>query len=416
MTESIWQHESCSPGRSYMLGKETYVKYDDEVAIISKIVEGLREFIHAEPAARLTLDSPKSNPERAILAIPFESDQEVILFNFAKVIYQSLMGYYISAAPRTSHFGISNLVLEGNYNSLLRREMEKLITHFQIRHDMAGRLLQNVGIQGKHSVPEAGKTFLAETIQKGLDIHVGYRIFATGESVNCSQIFLPLQTGDEIINQIYYNIERILHHNFVTYDECGEKYLNITETLIYSDLGELIKRSKNKELTRNKILNNLQFDIVSRKDPEIPQEQYIGDRLYDVLNHIQDTKLKEATDRSRDLYTACVSSTTNLIQDQLQYPKPKVRIEESTIKAEGQLPISQDYADSTGMPPARKFQRRTSGGEKVKRKKFQKITLSEEELSFGKVQVPSPPQEDMRVPSPKKERRIIRRQPDKQAR
>ncbi len=93
MSDSIWQQESCSPGRSYMLGKDPYIKYDDEEAIVSRIVEGLREFVHAEPAVRLTVDTHLSNAERAVLAIPFESDQEVILYNFAHIVYQSLMGY-----------------------------------------------------------------------------------------------------------------------------------------------------------------------------------------------------------------------------------------------------------------------------------------------------------------------------------
>ena len=118
MTESIWQKEECSPGRSYMLGKDPYIKYEDQETIISTIVEGLREFIHAEPAVRLTLDSPISDSERAVLAIPFETDQDVILLNFAKVLYQSLMGYYFSAVPQSTHFGITNMLFEGNVNSI----------------------------------------------------------------------------------------------------------------------------------------------------------------------------------------------------------------------------------------------------------------------------------------------------------
>ncbi len=110
-----------------MLGKDPYIKYDDKDVIIASIIEGLKQFIHADTSVRLTMDSTKSDAERAILAIPFESDQDIILLNFAKIIYQSLMGYYISAAPKTTHFGIANMLLEGNTNSLLRREMEKLI-------------------------------------------------------------------------------------------------------------------------------------------------------------------------------------------------------------------------------------------------------------------------------------------------
>lgn len=395
-----------------MLGKDPYCKYDDQDTIIASIVDGLREFIHAEPAVRLTLDTHLSNPERAILAIPFESDQDVILYNFAHLIYQSLMGYYISAASQTSHFGISNLLLEGSHNSLLRREMEKLIAHFQSRQDMAGRLLQNVGIVARHPVPKAGVTFLSETIRQGLDIHVGYRVFATGKKVNCSQIFI-LQAGQEIIEQVYYNLEQIIHHGFVTYDESGDKYLNITESLVFKDLEEILKRAKTKELTRNKILNNLQFDTISKQESDALDAPRIGDRLYDVLNHIQDKKLKEATNRSRDLYTASLVGTSNLLRDRLQFrekqpdPEPQIEMEAQTTPASAE---SIDTSPPNRRPgsPSRKFKRRgPADGDQSRRRKFQKVSLTTDELNAGKVEVPAPPQEQLRVP-PRRARRITR--------
>ena len=154
MTETIWQRETCSPGREYMLGSDPYVKYDDKQEIIAKLTNNLKDFILAEPAVRITLDAPTVNPGRTILAIPFESDQEKILVNFANIIYQTLIGYYISAEPKSSHFGIANGILEGTTTSLLRREMEKLIEQFQNRSDIAGRLLNDVHITGKYQVPE----------------------------------------------------------------------------------------------------------------------------------------------------------------------------------------------------------------------------------------------------------------------
>jgi hypothetical protein len=421
MTESIWHKEECGPGRHYMLGGDPYVKYDDQETITASIVEGLRKFIHAEPAVRLTLDSPKCDSERANLAIPFESDHEIILNNFAKMIYQSLIGYYISAPTKTSHFGITNLLLEGEHNSLLRREMEKLISQFQTRNDMAGRLLQNITLVGKHAVPKPGDTYLMETIKQGLDIHVGYRIFSTGENVNCSQIFLPIQAGSEIIDQIYYNIERILHHSFVAYDETGDGYLKVTDNLIFKDLAQLLQRAKTKELTRNKILNNLQFDTVTKRDVEEAPKMLLGDRLYDVLNHIQDTKLKEATDRSRDLYTACLHSTAELAQGRLTRTEAKIEIEapEPSIEAKeaptvqatpGMPPAETHQADAA---PARPFKRRApGGGDASKRRKFQKVELTQDELAAGSVQVPEPPKERTRVPSPKRARRITRIRPN----
>ena len=429
MTDSIWHKEECGPGRSYMLGKDPYIKYDDKDVIIASIVEGLRQFIHAEPAVRLTMDSTKSDAERAVLAIPFESDQDIILLNFAKIIYQSLMGYYISAAPKTTHFGIANLLLEGNSNSLLRREMEKLIAQFQFRSDMAGRLIQNITLVGKQPVPEAGDTFLIDTIKEALDIHVGYRINATGENVNCSQIFLPLQTGSEIINQVYFNIEKILHHNFIAYDETSEGYLKISDTLIFKDLCGLLKRSKDKELTRNKILNDLQFDAITKRDSEEERQLLIGDKLYDMLNNIQDTKLKEATDRSRDLYAACMKSLGASMSASLTARAEKTQIDIAAIPetemasdlGSGTLPppvttsAATETATATAAPlPDRPFKRKAPPtGDGSRRRKFQKVALTKDELSAGSAQVvPEPPKENLRVPAPRKTRRITRTRPE----
>jgi len=324
MSDSIWQRESCNPGRRYMLGKDPAVKYDDQETIISTIKEGLKEFIHSEAAVRLTLDTPLSNPERVTIAIPFEADQELIITNFAGIIYQSLMGYYISGEPQTTHFGITNLIIEGKFNSLLRREMEKLISQFQTRADIAGRLLRNVEIKSQIPVPKTGNLFLADTIKKGLDIHVGYRVVMTGENVNYSKLFLPLPTGDEIIDHIYYNLEQILHHNFVSYDETGDRYLNISDTLVFKDLEAILIRAKSKELTRNKILNNLQFNtIINKEESTEQQNQLIGDRLYDYLNHIQDTKLKEATHQSRVLFQSYIEEAVHVLE------KPEALIKEN---------------------------------------------------------------------------------------
>ena len=419
MTESIWQKEECSPGRSYMLGKDPYIKYEDQETIISTIVEGLREFIHAEPAVRLTLDSPISDSERAVLAIPFETDQDVILLNFAKVLYQSLMGYYFSAVPQSTHFGITNMLFEGNVNSLLRREVEKLVSQLQNRADMAGRLLRDVTLIGKQAVPTPADVVLSDTIKQGLDIHVGYRITATGETVNCTQIFLPIQGGTEIIEQVYFNIEKILHQNFVSFDESGEHYLKITDTLVFKELCELIKRAKIKELTRNKIINNLQFDAVSKREEE-DKKLLIGDRLYDMLNHIQDTKLREATDRSRDLYTSLLKATGPMLQPQLTPVSTRTKLAADSIadsmpspSEPGPTEAQPSAAPEGTTPQARPFKRRAPGAsDGTRRRKFQKVDLTKDELDVGNVQVPEPPSSGTRVPSPRRPRRVTRIRPE----
>lgn len=413
MSNSIWQRESCNPGRRYMLGKDPFVKFDDQEEIISTIKEGLREFIHSEAAVRLTLDTPLSNPERVTIAIPFEADQELIVSNFAAVIYQSFMGYYISGEPQTSHFGITNLIIEGKFNSLLRREMEKLISQFQNRNDMAGRLLKNVEVKSQISVPKPGNCFLADTIKKGLDIHVGYRVVMTGENVNYSKLFLPLSAGQEIIDHVYYNLEQILHHNFVSYDETGDSYLNINDTLVFKDLEAILRRAKSKELTRNKILNNLQFNaFITKEDQSDLQSQLMGDRLYDYLNNIQDTKLKETTNQSRILFQSYTEESLNVTE------KPQALVEKSKkeVEEEPQKPAEPQVADRSRIRKTPKMADRSRRRATPQRETRRPVTSGSQADSRGIVgqspsilQAPPSPGRKVSVPAPPEPQKAMKK-------
>jgi hypothetical protein len=311
MSETTWHRENCGPGRAYMLGQDPHIKYHDREAIVAKIAEALTSYLQIESAVRLTLDGSLTNAERLVIALPFQVDHTGLLTNFAQVIYHSLMGYYVSADPRTSHYGITNQLIEGNPSSLLRREIEKTLRQFQDRPDMAGRLIGDIEFIGVKPVPPSGHLYLAETIRKGLSIHVGYRLFATGDDINYAMLFIPLKTGREIIDLIYFNLERILLHHFVTYDESGDRYLALNETLIFKELEALLQRARMKDVTREKILQNLQFDIFRKEDTEEAESKPTGDRLYDLLNHIQDVKYQQASQRSRHLYAAYLNEMVN---------------------------------------------------------------------------------------------------------
>lgn len=391
MSESIWHRNERSPGRSYMLGTEPYVKYDDREAIVAAIKASLKKFINIKSAVRLTLDTELSNPERTIIAIPFEPNDEVILDNFARIISQSLIGYYISADPKTSHFGIANLLLEGKVNSLLKREMEKLMGLMQNRPDMVGRLLKNVELVNKVPVPKPGDVFLDETIRKGLDIHLGYRLFLTGVDVNMAKIFVPVTAGSDIIDHIYYNLEQILHHNFISYDETGDRYLSVTETLVFKELEAVLRRAKTKELTRSKILNNLQFNTIEKTKilPEL--EMLAGDSLYDFLNQIQDTKLQQTTDESRKLYVSYLQEAFHSLAEEMEKSAevPKA-IEEEAAAEEPEKPVRRTRADSAPQRPA--------GGPSAGRPGAPQRRAPGVPQP-GKVQVPQPPDEGVRVPS-----------------
>ncbi|OGG97238.1 MAG: hypothetical protein A2527_09050 [Candidatus Lambdaproteobacteria bacterium RIFOXYD2_FULL_50_16] len=295
-----------------MLGQDTFIRFEDTEAIIDGIEAGIRPYLFAEPAIRLVLDTPLANSEKVVLSIPCISDQDRIIKNFAAAIYTSIMGYYYSADPHSSHFGISNLILEGKLNSMLRREMEKHFSQTGKRPDLAARVLKGVGLNTESPVPPAGKSFLVDTLKKGLNIYVGYRIHAQGEMINHAQMFLPMTGGEEIIQLVYYNLEQIINQNFLAYDESGEGYLNISETLIFKELESILQRSRLKENTRKKILNNIQFNTVFTPDPRQTIGPKAGDSLYDVLNKVQDEKLKSATAYSSNLYAAVMVKTAEM--------------------------------------------------------------------------------------------------------
>jgi len=372
-----------------MLGTDPYVKFDDQETVVTAIKENLRKFLNIKTAVRLTLDTELSNPERTIIAVPFQSGDEQILSNFAQLLYQSVLGYYISAEPHSSHFGIANLLLEGKLNSLYKRETEKLMAQLQDRPDMAGRLLENVEMVSKVPVPKPGDIFLSDTIKKGLDIHIGFRIFVAGSDINYTKVFLPIEGGQEIIDHIYYNLEQILHHNFITYDETGERYLSISETLIFKDLEATLQRAKSKEITRNKILNNLQFNTIEKKKIAPELEMLDGDSLNDMINQIQDTKLQEATKQSRELYVTYLREAVHVLEE---IPEEKaVEANEEAVDAEPAKPVKRtragsaphpgDIASSRQVPPQRSAPGLPQG---------------------GRVQVPQPPRANVRVPVPEK--------------
>jgi hypothetical protein len=307
------------------------------------------------------------------------------------------MGYYISAEPKTSHFGISNLVLEGNLNSLLKREMEKLLVQIQERPDMAGRLLANVELSSNVPVPEPGDIFLADTIRKGLDIHIGYRIFITGTDINYTKIFIPLTAGKEIIDLIYYNLEQILHHNFIAYDESGDRYLSVSETLIFKDLEATLKRAKSKEMTRNKILNNLQFNTIEKHKLAPELEMLAGDSLYDFLNHIQDTKLQQATEQSRELYVSYLQEAVHTLSETVEATAGKeAKAAEEVAEKEPQKPVRRTREGSVPLPAGA-----TSGHQAVPGRRAPGVPQRVRTPIQPNSQVSLPPRETVRVPPPR---------------
>ena len=324
MQKSEWHRDLPGPGRQYMMPRYVYSKYDDVENIVQRIDEMLREFVHIEPAVRMTTDSKYADSERLIMAIPYDSHYEEVLHKFSEMIYQSLIGYYFSADPKTNHFGVTNYLLEGNFNNLLVREMEKFISQFQKREDIAGRAVRDMELVYE-SETAAGENFLKEVLVQGMDITLGFRITIFGRQVHSNTVFIPIDVGLSVIDQIYYNLEQVLMQNFSSYDEQNDAdYLKISNTLIFKEVVSLLKRAKNKEATRKKLLNDLKFPTSLTDDMSHLYGRLIGDVVYDTLNHVSSDRVRAARDRSRDLYNAFMIKATEITNNAVDVSKLKI--------------------------------------------------------------------------------------------
>ena len=312
MTQSVWHREKCGPGREYILGHETSNKehFKPEAEVIKSILDDIQGYLVVEPAIRLSLDSPQVNPERVILALPADGAKQQVLENFAAELYHSINGYYLGADPKSTHFGISHLIFEGKVNNFIKREAEKLFSKIATRADLAARVLENAELNTNINVGEPGANHLTDTVKKALNIYVGYRLYLHGDGVNKTQMFLPLEGGDNIIDLVYSNLEQILNQNFLSYDESGANYLHITEGLVYKELECLLQRSKDKENTRKKILTNIEYNLVFSSDPRAEFGDHAGDHLYDSINKVDDETLKESAKLSSELYASVITKSS----------------------------------------------------------------------------------------------------------
>lgn len=312
MTESAWTLPERGAGRLYQQHPDLIVKYEDTEALIDRIVEDLETFLTLENSVRLLLDGETAQPAAGTLSVPFEGDAEVIYRNLATLIYQQLWGYYLSADPKATHHGLTNLVFEGNQTSLIRRETEKFLAMLNTRNDIAGRLMQDFHMAADVKEFERD-VYMKDVCSQYLDIELGVRMYTHGEAVNRVTTFVPVAGGENAIDRIYYNIEHMIHLNLVSYDEIHDHYLPVSEELITREIEDLIRRAKTKENTRKKIINGLKFQTVLAEDNADLKHISMADLYYDKLNRID--LLEEAAQRSRDLLSTALIRSAEMTAD-----------------------------------------------------------------------------------------------------
>ena len=122
MTENSWELPSHGPGRLYQQAKDMTIRYDNRDELHASIAEQLKGFLQIESSVRLLLDGERVNPVTAVISVPFQGEDDKVFHNLATLVFEQLWGYYISADPKGTHHGLTNLVFDGNMTNLVRRE------------------------------------------------------------------------------------------------------------------------------------------------------------------------------------------------------------------------------------------------------------------------------------------------------
>jgi hypothetical protein len=312
-TDSSLHIAKRGPGRYYYCPPDVVLKYSEVDALVERIAANLRVFLQIESSVRLMTDGEIVNPVTSVLSVPFHGDNDRIYFNLARLIYDQLWAYYISADPKGTHHGLTNLVMDGHETSLIRRETEKLLNLVTYRTDLCARLI--LGYRMDCEVPPLNRdVYMRDSVKDFMDVELGVRLYTYGEAINRATVFLPYgeKTG-EAIDRIYYNMEHIIHQNLVAYDELHDHYLPVSTELIVRELEATLVRARQKGNTRKKIINGLKFHTVLLDDPSNIYDRSIADLYYDKINRID--LLDEAAQRSRELFSTALIRSAEITSD-----------------------------------------------------------------------------------------------------
>ena len=256
---------------------QTFIDQTELVEAIEAIVESC---LQIEINARLTLDYKQVAPYRTFLIIPQLPDKNTIISNLARLLELTITPYISKARPGDVLFDVKKALNSNYFDQLVKTEIKKAFKLIEVRKDLAGRVLNHTAPikEIKTDTPQLAQ-FL-DTIRKGLDIHLGFKLFFQGNDFINHQLFLPVSIGSSIISQIYTNIEKVLVQNFTVFDEMGDTRIPITEGLIFKELLSVLIRISKKPKTHKKILKNIDkfedielFETVSDKNDQLlPKE------------------------------------------------------------------------------------------------------------------------------------------------
>ncbi|MBU2511773.1 hypothetical protein KJ966_10555 [bacterium] len=273
-----------------------YIRFDDLKLIQFKIKENIKPVVSIDPSASLYLNHSNGFRERVILSIPFSISKDIILQNIATLVSQKFITYYYCGDIHSSHYGISIKTLEGLSNSALFKETQFILNQLSSRDDIAGFVIKNASIDINETSEKTNRTFIVDNIKDSLDIKIGCRIYYSHGSRSGEQGFIPIQAGEQIIDQLYCNIENILLHNYVHNDELSQGHVQLTSTLLNNDIARILKRAKTKTNTRKKVLANLLPYLGDG------QTNLFGDSFYDRFCQPIEETVREKTVQSENIY------------------------------------------------------------------------------------------------------------------
>ena len=297
------------PGRLYQRWDDHHIRYADTNALLDLIKQNIKSFVAIENCARFLIDGKMAHPTAVTIAVPFESELEVIYDNLTLLVYQQMWGYYLSADPKTTHFGLTHLFFDGNETSLVRREIEKFLQRLNTRHDISGRVLDGFSMASEVE-PFERDVYMRESLSKFLDICLAVRVYTFGEGTERVTVSLPIEGGASAIDRLYYNLEHLVHMNLIAYDELHDRYLPISDGLLAREVEGILRRATQKENTRKRLVHGLKFYSMMLEDGKENHRLALADRYYDKINRID--LFAEAAQRSRELLSTGLVRSSEL--------------------------------------------------------------------------------------------------------
>ena len=176
---------------------QTFIEPSELIETIETIINGC---LQINICARLTFDSKLIAPYRVFLTIPQEPEKKTIISNLVTLLELTITPYISKARPGDVLFNAKTAIRSPYFEHLVKAETNKAFKMIEVRKDLAGRILNRFEPVREIENPAPQLTQFLDTIQKVLDIHLGFKLFFQGNDFIDNQLFLPVISGNSIVS------------------------------------------------------------------------------------------------------------------------------------------------------------------------------------------------------------------------